>query len=106
MERIEGQVLRLADLVDYHEGSIVGRALIDRAAGSVTLFAFDEGQGISEHTVPYTAMAIILDGQAKIAIEGKPLNLTEGEMVIMPANKPHSVKVPKRFKMLLIMIRS
>ncbi|MEM2320478.1 MAG: cupin domain-containing protein [Candidatus Bathyarchaeia archaeon] len=106
MESIEGQVLRLADLVDYHEGSIVSRTLIDRAAGTVTLFAFDEGQGISEHTVPYTAMAVILDGQAEITIEGKPLNLTKGEMMIMPANKPHSVRAPKRFKMLLIMIRS
>lgn len=92
--------------MDYHGGSIVSRTLIDKTAGTVTLFAFDEGQSISEHTVPYTAMAIILDGQAEITIEGKPLNLTEGEMAIMPANKSHSVRAEKRFKMLIIMVRS
>lgn len=76
------------------------------SVGTVTLFSFDEGQGLSEHTAPYDALVNILDGEAEVTIEGKPLTLREGEMTIMPANKPHALKAPTRFKMLLIMIRA
>ncbi|TET90753.1 MAG: cupin domain-containing protein [Methanomassiliicoccales archaeon] len=100
------QVARLVDLVDYQEESVVSRTLVDRKTGSVTLFAFDEGQGLSEHTAPFDALVYLLDGEAEIVISGKPLRLKEGEMVIMPANEPHALEAVKRFKMVLTMIRS
>ncbi|MFQ5883766.1 MAG: cupin domain-containing protein [Thermoplasmata archaeon] len=100
------QVARLVDLVDYQEGSVVSRTLVDRKTGSVTLFAFDEGQGLSEHTAPFDALVYLLDGEAEIVISGKALHLKEGEMVIMPANEPHALEAVKRFKMVLTMIRS
>ncbi len=106
MEKPEKEILKLADLVEYQEDSIVSRTLIDKKTGTVTLFAFDERQGLSEHTAPFDAMAYVLDGEAEISIAGKALRLEKGEAVIMPANKPHTVKASKRFKMLLIMIRS
>lgn len=99
-------VAKLSDLVDYQKGSVVSRTLIDKKAGTVTLFAFDEGQGLSEHTAPFDAFVCLLDGEAEIAISGKPLHLEEGEMVIMPANQPHSLKAIRRFKMILVMIKS
>jgi quercetin dioxygenase-like cupin family protein len=80
--------------------------VINKKSGTVTLFAFDEGQGLSEHTAPFDALVFLLDGEAKIAISGKPLRVKEGEMVIMPANQPHALKAVKRFKMMLVMIRS
>ena len=85
---------------------MVSRTLVRRQAGTITLFAFDAGQGLSEHTAPYDAIAQILEGDAEITISGKPLKLGAGEMVLMPANQPHAVKALSRFKMLLIMIRS
>jgi len=100
------KVNRLKDLVAYQEGAVVSRTLIDKPVGTVTLFSFDEGQGLSEHTAPYDAMVHILDGEAEVAIEGKPLRLSEGEMTIMPANKTHALKALTRFKMLLTMIRA
>lgn len=106
VEKLEAQVLKLADLVGYQEGSVVSRTLIDKKTGTVTLFAFDEGQGLSEHTAPFDAMACALDGEAEISIAGEALRLEKGEAVIMPAQKPHAVKALKRFKMLLIMVRS
>ena len=99
-------VNRLVDLVAYQRGAVVSRTIIDKKAGTVTLFSFDEGQGLSEHTAPFDALVCLLDGEAEISISGKPLHLREGEMVIMPANQPHVLKAVKRFKMLLIMIRS
>ena len=96
----------LIDLIDYQEESIVSRTLIDKDSGTVTLFAFDEGQGLSEHTTPFDALIHLLDGQAEIVISGKALFLKEGEAVVMPAGKPHSLKAVKRFKMILTMIRS
>jgi len=96
----------LADLANYQEGSIVSRTLIDKKAGTVTVFAFDEGQGLSEHTAPYDAIVYIIDGEAEIVISGKIIPAKEGEMVIMPAHQPHALKAVKKFKMLLIMIRS
>ena len=100
------RALKMASLAEYQEGSVVSRTLIDKKIGTITLFAFAEGQGLSEHIAPYDAFVYILDGQAKITISGKVLNLNQGEMVIMPANEPHALKAVKPFKMLLVMIRA
>ncbi|TAM81707.1 MAG: cupin domain-containing protein [Acidobacteria bacterium] len=97
---------KLVELVDYQEGSVVSRTLIDKKSGTVTLFAFDETQGLSEHTAPYDATVCLLEGSAEILISGRPHNVQEGEVIILPANEPHALKALKRFKMLLIMIRS
>jgi quercetin dioxygenase-like cupin family protein len=105
-EGLGAGVNRLVDLVAYQRGSVVSRTIIDKKTGTVTLFSFDEGQGLSEHTAPFDALVYLLDGEADISISGKPLHLREGEMVIMPANQPHALKAVKRFKMLLAMIRS
>ena len=105
-EGLVAGVNRIADLVDYQKGSVVSRTVIDKKTGTVTLFSFDEGQGLSEHTAPFDAMVCILDGEAEITIAGKPLRLKAGEMTIMPANQPHALKAVKSYKMLLIMIRS
>jgi len=100
------EISRLIDLVQYQEGTIVSRTLIQRAASTVTLFALDAGEGLSEHTAPFDALAYILEGEAEITISGNPLRTTAGEAVLMPANQPHSLKALSRFKMLLTMIRS
>jgi len=105
-EKLTAQVVRMADLVDYQDGSVVSREIINRKTGTVTVFAFDQGQGLSEHTAPFDALVYLLDGQAEIVISGKALQLKEGEMVIMPANHPHALKALEKFKMLLIMIKS
>jgi quercetin dioxygenase-like cupin family protein len=105
-ERLVAGVNPLSDLVAYQRGSVVSRTIIDKKTGTVTLFSFDEGQGLSEHTAPFDALVYLLDGEAEVSISGKPLHLREGEMVIMPANQPHALKAVKRFKMLLTMIRS
>ena len=98
--------VRLTDLVNYQEGSVLSRTLVKRATGTVTVFAFDEGQGLSEHTAAFDAVAHLLEGEAEITISGKPLRTTAGEAVLMPANQPHSLRALSRFKMLLTMIRS
>lgn len=100
------QNTKLIDLLDYQEEAIVSRTLIDKNEGTVTLFAFDKGQGLSEHTAPFDALVYLLDGQAEIIISGKAIKMKQGEGVIMPANKPHSLKAIKKFKMILTMIRS
>jgi quercetin dioxygenase-like cupin family protein len=100
------EVVRLIDLVNYQEGAVISRTLVKRATGTVTLFAFDEGQGLSEHTVPFDALAHLLEGEAEIEVSGKPLRTKAGDAVLMPANQPHSLKALSRFKMLLTMIRS
>lgn len=100
-----GVVLNVKDLVSYQPGSVVSRTLIDKDAGTVTLFAFDTGQGLSEHTAPFDALVQVIDGVADITIAGSVNTVKEGEMIIMPANKPHSLKANPRFKMLLVMIR-
>jgi quercetin dioxygenase-like cupin family protein len=97
---------KLADMLDYQEASVVSRTLIDKKAGTVTLFAFDKQQGLSEHTAPYDALVQIIDGEAEIMISGKKHHLKQGEMIIMPANEPHALKALERFKMMLVMIRS
>jgi len=105
-EKLTGKAVRLASLVDYQDGSVVSRTIIDRKTGTVTLFAFDQGQGLSEHIAPFDALVYLLDGKAEVVISGKALILQEGEMVIMPANQPHVLRAMEKFKMMLAMIRS
>jgi quercetin dioxygenase-like cupin family protein len=100
------QANTLAKMIDYQEGSVVSRTLIDKKAGTVTLFAFDKGQGLSEHTAPFDAMIQVLEGEVTVTIAGKPVNLKTGEITIMPANKTHALSAKTKFKMLLIMIKS
>jgi len=102
----KSQVLKMADLAAYQEGSVVSRQITKADAGNVTLFAFDAGQELSEHTAPFEALAHVLDGEAEIRISGKAYTLSSGDAIIMPANEPHAVKSTKRFKMLLTMIRA
>ena len=104
-EKLIAQQASANDLLDYQEGSVVSRTIIDKQTGTVTLFAFDEGQGLSEHTAPFDALVHIIDGEAEITISGKAILVKGGEMVIMPANEPHALRALKRFKMILIMIR-
>jgi len=100
------QAMRTVNLADYQKDSIVSRTLIDKNTGTVTFFAFDEGQGLCEHTAPFDALVYLLDGEAEISISGKPFSLKQGEMIIMPANEPHALKAVKQFKMILTMIKS
>jgi quercetin dioxygenase-like cupin family protein len=103
---LKAQAAALASLIDYQDGSVVSRTVIDKTAGTVTLFAFDEGEGLSEHTAPYDALVYVFDGEAEITISGKPVRVKQGEMTIMPANEPHALKAAKKFKMLLVLVRS
>ncbi|MDD5011377.1 MAG: cupin domain-containing protein [Phycisphaerae bacterium] len=96
----------LGGLVEYAADSVVSKTIIDKAVGTVTLFAFDAGQGLSEHQAPYDALVQIVDGSATLIIGGKEVKASAGEIVIMPANVPHAVEAKERFKMLLIMIRA
>ncbi len=98
------RVQRLEDLVSYQDGSVVSREIIRKGTGTVTLFAFDENQGLSEHTAPFDAMVYIVDGKAEVTISGRPHHLNQGDAVIVPANEPHALKALTRFKMLLVMI--
>jgi quercetin dioxygenase-like cupin family protein len=100
------QVLHLAELVNYQEGSVVSRQITKADAGNVTLFAFDINQGLSEHTAPFDALVHILEGEAEVTISGKPFHLKTGDVIIMPANEPHALKAAQKFKMLLTMIRA
>ena len=103
---IIGQPLTMTELAGYQEGSVVSRTLIDKKVGTVTVFAFGEGQGLSEHTAPYDAFVQIIDGEAEVTIAGTVHHLAAGQMIIMPAGQPHALKGVRRFKMLLVMIRS
>jgi quercetin dioxygenase-like cupin family protein len=105
-ENLIGRVSKLVELAEYQEGAVVSRTIIDRKAGTVTLFAFAVGQGLSEHTAPYDALVQIIDGEVEIVISGRSLRVKEGELVVMPANEPHALRAVKPFKMLLTMIRS
>ena len=102
----EPQTKNLAGMIDYQKGSVVSQEIISKKTGTITLFAFDEGQGLSEHTAPFDALVYLLDGEAEITISGKPFRLSEGEMIIMPAHQPHALAALKKFKMMLVMIRS
>ena len=96
----------LVDLVAYQDESVVSKTLLEKKTGTVTLFAFDKGQGLSEHTAPFDAMVYVMDGLAEVFISKNPFMVKEGEMIIMPANEPHALKAVKQFKMVLVMIRS
>ncbi len=100
------QILRITDLVEYQDGSIVSRIVVKTETGSVTAFAFDEGQDLSEHTVPLDGLVHVLEGEVEIKISGTLFHLRIGDAIVMPANEPHAVKAVKRFKMLLTMIRA
>ncbi|HWI55161.1 MAG TPA: cupin domain-containing protein [Desulfobacteria bacterium] len=106
MESLLAKTLNISKMVEYQSDSIISREIVRKETGTITLFAFDAGQGLSEHTAPFDAVVQILDGEAEIFISGEPVNAVSGEVVIMPANKPHSLKANKRFKMLLTMIKS
>jgi quercetin dioxygenase-like cupin family protein len=96
----------LSGLLSYQKDSVVSMEVIRKKTGTVTLFAFDKGQGLSEHVAPFDAMVYVVDGSVKISISGKPHNLKKGEFIVMPANKPHALKATAKFKILLIMIKS
>ena len=100
------QVVRVTELVSYQDNAVANREIVKKPTGSVTLFAFDEGQGLKEHTVPVDALVQVLEGEAEISIAGKPHRLQGGEMILLPANQPHALKALKRFKMILTRIRS
>jgi quercetin dioxygenase-like cupin family protein len=100
------EVSRVVDLVAYQDGSVVSRIVVKREAGNVTLFAFDAGQELSEHTAPYDALVQVLEGEAAITVAGRAHRVREGEMIVMPGHQPHALKAVTRFKMLLTMIRS
>ena len=99
------QALKLKDIVSYMEHSVVSREIIRKPSGTMTVFAFDKDEGLSEHTAPFDAAVYLLEGEAEIRIDGKPHSVKEGEMIIMPANKPHALKAITRYKMLLVMIK-
>lgn len=105
-QNLVGRMLNLEKLTEYQEGAIVSKEILKKDTGTVSLFAFDRGQGLSEHTAPFDAMVSIIDGKAEVIISGKSHHLSAGEMIIMPANLPHALKANERFKMMLIMIRS
>jgi len=96
---------QLQELIDYQEDSVVSKTIIDKKAGTITIFAFDQGQGLSKHQAPFDATVYVVEGQALITINDKEHNVAAGQIIIMPANMPHSVKAKEQFKMLLIMIR-
>ncbi len=96
----------VADLVDYQEGSVVSKMVLKKEKGTVTAFAFDAGEGLSEHTAPFDALLHIIDGEAEVSVSGESFRLGSGEMIVLPANEPHAVAAVRRFKMLLTMIRS
>ncbi len=102
---LEGNVINAGDLLAYQDEAVVSRMIIKQESGSVTMFAFDKGQGLSEHTAPFAALVHVLDGEVAILIDGNLSHLKTGEMIIMPANKPHSLKAVTPFKMMLIMIK-
>ena len=101
----KASVFRLLELVGYQKGAVVSREIIRKGTGTATVFSFDKGEGLSEHTAPFDALVYILDGQAQIFISGKQHILKKGELIIMPAGKPHALKAINKFKMLLVMIK-
>lgn len=103
---IKKEILNLGSLLDYQQGSVVSRALINKDIGTVTLFSFDKGEGLSEHTAPFDALVYVFEGEAEIMISNEKFMLNNGQMIIMPANEPHALKAIEKFKMMLIMIKS
>ncbi len=105
-QNLTAKTENMKNLVDYQECAVVSKEILKKDTGTVTLFAFDQGQGLSEHTAPYDALVCVLDGESEITISGKTHTVKEGEMIIMPADEPHALKAKKRFKMMLVMIRT
>ena len=106
LKQFTGKVSNLENLIKYQEGSVISRTIVDKKTGTITLFAFDENQGLSEHTAPYDAVVYVLDGEVGITISDKIFRLNKGEMTILPANEPHALTAKTKFKMLLTMIKS
>jgi quercetin dioxygenase-like cupin family protein len=105
-EELKAKVLKVEDLIEYQDGAVVSREIIRKETGTVTIFAFDKEEGLSEHTAPFDAMVQVIDGKAEISISGKKNILDKGDMIIMPANEPHALYAVERYKMVLTMIRS
>lgn len=105
-EELKARVLRIEALIEYQEGAVVSREIIRKDTGTVTIFAFDKGEGLSEHTAPFDAMVQVIDGKTEITISGNKNILEKGDIIIMPASEPHSLRALERFKMVLTMIRS
>ncbi|MBN1444504.1 MAG: cupin domain-containing protein [Candidatus Omnitrophica bacterium] len=105
MNKLAGKALNLKKLSKYRKNSVVSKEIVKSVSGNVTLFAFDKGEGLSEHTSPCDALVYIVEGRAEITISGKSRHLQEGEMIIMPKNKPHALSAAEAFKMMLVMIK-
>jgi len=105
-EELKARTLKVEDLIEYQEGAVVSREIIRKDTGTVTIFAFDKREGLSEHTAPFDAMVQVIDGKAEITISGNKNVLEKGDMIIMPANEPHALHAVEKFKMMLTMIRS
>lgn len=106
MGELDARVYSMSRLIAYQAGSVVSREIMNQKTGTVTLFAFDKGQGLSEHTAPFDALVCVLTGKAEVSIAGTPHTVKAGEMIIMPAHKPHALKAVEQFKMMLVMIRA
>ena len=106
LNELKAKNLKLDEMINHQDGSVVSREILKLPAGTLTIFAFDVGQGLSEHTAPFDATVYILDGEAEVKIAGQNQTVKKGELIIMPAGQPHSLKANKKFKMLLIMIKS
>ena len=105
-KNIKKDIMNLGSMLDYQENSVVSRALINKDVGTVTLFSFDKGEGLSEHTAPFDALVYVFEGEAEIFISKEKFVLKEGQMILLPANEPHALNAPEKFKMMLIMIKS
>ena len=104
-DELIGKILVTNNLLQYQEGTVASRTIVFKKAGTITLFAFDEGEGLSEHSAPFDAILAVTDGEAEVSIAGKPFTVRTGEMIIMPANIPHAVQAKQRFKMTLTMVK-
>ncbi len=104
-KELGGKILKLAELVEYRSGTVASRMIVNNPAGSITIFSFDEGEGLSEHTAPYDAVVTILDGETEVWVDGVTHQMTTGETIIFPANVPHALSAVTPFKMSLVMIR-
>ncbi|WFN33967.1 cupin domain-containing protein [Methanogenium sp. S4BF] len=105
-DELKGKVLHLADLVDYQEGAVASRMIVNKPVGTITLFSFDEDEGLSEHTAPFDAVVTILDGECEVWLSGETYVMKTGDTIIFPANAPHALSAVTRFKMMLVMIRA